>query len=445
MKLTATLRRITESQSLRNVFRGSAFIFACRLSGAAVTFLTQVVMARWMGAGELGVFVLAFSWVTVLAVLAVAGLNGAAMRFIGQPLATDDFSAIRGFMRRSRQISLGFSLLIAAVMIILARGGYIGDNQYEYVYLLAAAALPFYTLIVHYAGIANAFSWFSISFMPNNVTRPLGFFAAIAAYWYLAGTLDATLSMLLHMLVIMVIGVAVAIRCERAVRKRIPPAEPTFNTRLWLRTSLPIMFMILFSSYFSAFTVIVAGAILTNEDIAIFNAGFRIALLVSFGVTAIDAYVSPELMRLYAQGEQDALRRLVTRTTRIRFLVALGGVVTFVIAGKWILGFFGPEFVAGYWVLIILGLTQLAQAAAGPAARLLSMTGHQDHGLYISVAALLLSAVLIWAFALQLGVIGAALAALIAIVAWCLGMNYAVATQLGIRSSLFALPGRNKK
>jgi O-antigen/teichoic acid export membrane protein len=245
--------------------------------------------------------------------------------------------------------------------------------------------------------------------------------------------------------VILVIGVAVAVRCERAVSNRIPVAVPTYDSRLWLRTSLPIMFMILFSSYFSAFTVIVAGAILTNEDIAIFNAAFRIALLVSFGVTAIDAYVSPELMRLYAQGEQDALRQLVTRTTRTRFLVALSAVVVFVVAGKWILGFFGPEFVAGYWVLIILGLTQLAQAATGPAARLLSMTGHQDHGLYISVAALLLSAVLIWALALPLGVIGAALAALLAIVAWCAGMNYAVATQLGIRPSLFALPRRTRE
>jgi len=438
MKSSAPPDRSGLKTGLKKLFSGSAFIFGCRITGAAVTFLTQVVMARWMGAAELGIYVLAFSWITILAVVAVAGLNGAAMRFIGQPLAADDHSAIQGFLLRSRQISMGISLLVALAMIGVALSGYAGDSRYVYVYLLGAAALPFYTLIIYYAGIANAFSWFGISFMPNNVVRPVVFFLAIAAFWYASGNLDATVSMALHLLVIALLGLTVAGWCERSLRARIRPAEPTFDTRLWLRTALPIMFMILFSSYFPAFTVIVAGPLLTNADIAIFNTAFRIALLVSFGVTAIDAFVSPEMMRLYAKGEQEALKSLVNRTTRTRYLIALSAVVIFAVAGEWILGFFGPEFITGYWVLIILGLTQLAQAAAGPAARLLSFTGHQDQGLYISMAALILSAVLIWALAIPYGVMGAAVASLIAIVTWCAGMSYAVASRLGIRPSLLS-------
>ncbi len=443
MKSPRWLGRLTANAGLLKLFSGSAFIFACRITGAAVTFLTQVAMARWMGAAELGVYVLAFSWLTILAVVAVAGLNGAAMRFIGRPLAVDDYSAIRGFLRRSRQISLGISLLIALAMIALVLSGYLGDSVHPYLYLLAAIALPFYTLIVYYAGIANAFSWFGISFMPNNVLRPLAFFLALAGFWYLRGHLDASVSMALHLLVIVLLGLAVAGWCERALHGRIRPAEPKYETRLWLRTALPIMFMILFSSYFPAFTVIVAGPLLTSEDIAIFNTAFRIALLVSFGVTAIDAFVSPEMMRLYAQGEQAALKRLVNRTTRTRFLVALSAVVVFLVAGDWILGFFGDEFVEGYWILIILGLTQLAQAAAGPAARLLSFSGHQDQGLYISIVSLLLSAVLIWWLSSAFGAIGTAAAALIAIVVWCAGMSYVVAKQLGIRPSLLSLRGKD--
>ena len=36
---------------------GSAFIFCCRVGGAGLTFLMQILLARWMGAEQLGVFV----------------------------------------------------------------------------------------------------------------------------------------------------------------------------------------------------------------------------------------------------------------------------------------------------------------------------------------------------------------------------------------------------
>lgn len=421
---------------LLKLFSGPAFIFACRMTGAGVTFLTQVLLARWMGASELGVYVLAFSWLTILSTLAVAGLNGSAMRFVGQPLADGNFGAIRGFLRRARQVSVGLSLLVMVGMTGLVLGGQIGEPADRTVYLLAVVALPLYALIVLYAGFANAFAWFGASFTPNNVYRPVAFVLIVAALWLLGQQLDATIVMAVHAVVIAIIGLAVLAWCERAMNRRLPETEPSYDTRLWIRTSIPIMFLILFNTYFPAYTVIVAGSLITSADIAIYNSAFRVALLISFGVMAIDAFFAPQLMRLYAVGDQDGLRRLASRTTRMRFLIALVGVAGFAVLGEWILGFFGEEFVRGYWVLLILGLTQLVQAAAGPAARLLSMTGHQDQGLYISVASLALSAALIWALTVGWGVTGTAVAALVAITLWSGAMRYVVAKELGLRRSL---------
>jgi len=201
---------------------------------------------------------------------------------------------------------------------------------------------------------------------------------------------------------------------------------------------LPIMMMILFNSYFPAFTVIVAGAMLSNADIAVYNIGFRIALLVAFGLHAIDSYAAPDIMRLHSKGETRELKQLIDRITRMRFLVALGSVVVFVLLGRWILGFFGEEFTAGYWVLIILGLTQLVQAAVGPVARLLSMTGHQDQGFYISTVSLAIAGVLILLLTPPFGVVGTAVAALLAITVWSIWMSYIVATRLGLRPALIS-------
>jgi O-antigen/teichoic acid export membrane protein len=196
--------------------------------------------------------------------------------------------------------------------------------------------------------------------------------------------------------------------------------------------------MILFNTYFPAFTVIVAGTMLSNADIAVYNIGFRIALLVAFGLMAIDSYAAPDIMRLHSKGETAELKKLIDRITRMRFLVALGSIVIFVLLGRWILGFFGDEFTDGYWVLIILGLTQLVQAAVGPVARLLSMTGHQDQGFYISTVSLVIAGVLIVLLTPPFGVVGTAVAALLAITVWSIWMSYIVATRLGLRPALIS-------
>ena len=92
---------------------GSAFIFFYRLFGAAVTFLTQVLLARWMGAAELGIYVLAFSWCILLSTLSTGGFRIASIRFIGEGLAASRPGYIAGYVKRSRQIVIILSLAVA--------------------------------------------------------------------------------------------------------------------------------------------------------------------------------------------------------------------------------------------------------------------------------------------------------------------------------------------
>ena len=48
-------------QELSGLVGGSAFFFISRVAGAVLAYVTQIVLARWMGATELGAYVFAFS------------------------------------------------------------------------------------------------------------------------------------------------------------------------------------------------------------------------------------------------------------------------------------------------------------------------------------------------------------------------------------------------
>src|SRR5690606_25021356 len=59
-------------------------VFAVRALSAGLLFLSQVVLARWMGASEYGLFVTAWTCVMVLGGLAHLGFNVAMMRLAPQ-------------------------------------------------------------------------------------------------------------------------------------------------------------------------------------------------------------------------------------------------------------------------------------------------------------------------------------------------------------------------
>ena len=168
-----------------------------------------------------------------------------------------------------------------------------------------------------------------------------------------------------------------------------------------------------------------------------FHVSFRLALLVAFALFAVDAVTGPEAARLHMSGDKSALQSVVNRATRLRFTVAVIAALVFVVAGKFLLGLFGTEFEQGYRLLIILAVAQLVQAAVGPVARLMSVSGHQDRCLVVFITALLILGALTAVLVPLFGASGAAIAALIDMTIWALWMRHLVVRHLDIRPGIF--------
>ena len=62
--------------------RAALTAFAIRILSAAIAYLTQVVLARWMGSFEYGIFVFVWVWVLILGGLSSLGINIALIRFV---------------------------------------------------------------------------------------------------------------------------------------------------------------------------------------------------------------------------------------------------------------------------------------------------------------------------------------------------------------------------
>ncbi len=426
----------TARREISRLIGGSAFIFFCRLFGAAATFLTQVLLARWMGATELGIYVLAFSWCILLSTLSTGGFRVASIRFIGEGLASAGPGYIAGYVKRSQQVVIGISLIVAIIGSLgLLAFSSVFDTEPVAIFIIALMAVPFFAMLNLYAGFANALSHFSLSFLPINVLRPLLFLVAIFI-WYLAGQLlDATIAMALNWIALALVAATTILLSKRSLRQSIGNSEPQYATRVWIKTAIPLLFVALFTGYFPELMVIIAGIYLPSDELAIFHVCFRVAMLISFGLYAIDAFTGPEIARLLTTGKRADLERVVNRVTRLRFWSALAAIAVLGFAGSELLGLFGEEFIPGYWILMILALTQLVQAAAGPTTRLISLSGHQNRSVFVFAVAIVVAIILVLILVPLFGARGAAVATLLDTILWVGWMRYLVVRHLDIRPS----------
>jgi len=159
------------------------------------------------------------------------------------------------------------------------------------------------------------------------------------------------------------------------------------------------------------------GAWGTLVDVGIFNAATRVATLVSFVLVAVDNISAPTFAELYRAGNLPSLARTARNTIVLMLLLAAPVLAVIVIAPKFIMGVFGPEFRAGGWVLVTLALSQAVSVVAGSVGSLLMMSGHERQVRDSNAVAAIACAGLSVALVPKYGAMGAAVAVTVSLVA----------------------------
>ncbi|MBL4756818.1 MAG: oligosaccharide flippase family protein [Rhizobiales bacterium] len=108
MQALSVGREILKAGDKRSLAQRTAvFSFLIRVVSAAVAYLMQVALARWMGGYEYGIFVFVWVWVIIVGSIAGIGFNTSVLRFVPEYTEQGDMPRLRGFLFAGRWIPNG--------------------------------------------------------------------------------------------------------------------------------------------------------------------------------------------------------------------------------------------------------------------------------------------------------------------------------------------------
>jgi O-antigen/teichoic acid export membrane protein len=382
---------------------------AVRLAGGLLLFLSQILLARWMGADAFGAYSYAWAWATVLATLAVLGFPGTSVRFLAAYRVEGAQARMRGLIRFGRSLALTVSVAVAAGGIFVVEA--FGERS-PYAGALQAAFLgiPAIALLWLEAGYARGFNWMVLSSTAEQIGRPL---ALIALGWWLiqsdpgAGAREFALACTLAYLLAAIAQHGLG---RPRIRAQIGTGVAETETKVWMGVSVGLL--ALGGAQMARLNVdlVLVGTLLGPLELGVYAAAVRTATLVSFVMTVTSVAVQPGLASLHAQSRQAELVNLVSASTRSIFIVSLIFGAALAVIGPFVLARFGAEFTSGYPALLVLIAGHVLVAASGPLTSLLTMTGHQNTAAVIHGGSVLTGVALNALLIPPLGIMGAAVA-----------------------------------
>jgi O-antigen/teichoic acid export membrane protein/CelD/BcsL family acetyltransferase involved in cellulose biosynthesis len=415
--------------------------FMLRVINAGIAFLSQILLARWMGGYEYGIYIYVWTWLLVLGGTAGFGLSSAAPKFIPEYIERGDLDGLRGFLRGGRLFAVltASLVLLAGCLALFGFGAYLPSEQLLPLYI-GLCCLPMFVLTEVQDGIARSYNWVDVALAPAYFVRPILILVCIAIL-HISGFPSTAIWVLTASLAVVWVTALWQMRVlNNRLAVRVEKGKARYEVRNWLAIALPIFMVDGFYLLLTYCDIIILNHYVTPDKVAIYSVATKIMAIVAFVYFAVSAASTHRFTEYAARGDREQLALLVRKTVKWTFWPSLLATAGLLLTGHYILLMFGTTFISGYYLLPMLAIGLLARAGVGPIERVLSMMGEQKITAAIYACSFLLNVLLNIILIPYFELMGAAMATSTALCAESIMLFMATRNRLGINVFSFAAP-----
>jgi len=430
----------TKNSVRSHLIKGSVGSFILKSCGLLLQLTAGILIARSLGASGYGTYAYALAIINLLTIPTVIGLPLLITRNVAVYQVKNEYALMRGLFIRANQAVLILSLIMGLIAFFISLTIINGINNVRLqTFLISLILLPILALKNLHMATLRGLRHVVLSLIPEMLIRP-GFFIILLLIGivFLPSSRSPQLVMIFQVSAASIAFFWGIVFLLHALPEEAKVAISEFETRIWLKSAIPFMFLGGMQIINRRTDIVMLGIFRSIEEVGIYRAVTQGATIVTFVLTAVNMALSPIVATLYAKGDKERLQRVVTYSARAILAGTFPIILIFIFFGRWLLvTLFGQEFGEGTTALSILCIGQFVNASMGSVALILNMTGHEkDAARGVAIAAVLnifINALLIPKFGME----GAAIASAISLITWNVLMLLWVYKKIGVVSSVF--------
>ncbi len=405
-----------ETQKFRSqigqISRHSSVFFAGTMFTAAIGYLFKIYLARKLGAEALGLYALGMTIIGFLGLFSGLGMSQSAVRFVALYTATGKIEQLRAFIVRCLILLLAANVAIGALVVF--SGPWVAEHFYhtpalDKYFKLFALIMISGALTTFFGQVLQGFKDVSRrTVITNFIGTPLMMLLTIGLIALGTGLWGYLLAQVLAAATVLALLIVAAWQLA-------PPAARKLRGPLLSVESQVFSFgAVVFGSSMLEFFLaqadkILIGVYINARQVGIYSVAMAIVSFIPIALQSVNQIFSPTIADLHSRGENELLARMFQTLTKWILGLTLPLATVTIVFARPLMRIFGPDFEAGWIVLVIGTLGQLVNCGTGSVGYLLLMSGNQKRLIKVQAAMTVVTLLLNIALIPRLGITGAAL------------------------------------
>lgn len=418
----------------RDVTRGVAGTILLKVGSGVLAFALFSLAARTMSPDGFGIFATWLSVAQIAAVLGLVGQESLLVRFLNEYQVSERPDLTKGVLLSSFKIaSIAMLIVIAGIAIVASMRG-----DWWLLILVVSA----YTAVNAAVMLGSQIARSLVSILMGEGNREF-FWRVIVVLFLLAMLLGHRQLDPTELIAVMTLAMSVGLVAQiTSIARVLPDLRGTparTETSRWRSSALHFWLASILEAANQYFDVVLVYWMLDPTTAGIYFAASRLANIFAMLSAALYTFGARRLPSLYFSKNHREFERTLRLMAEVTALCVIAGLVIIWIGGPYLLNLFGPHFTAQHSVLIVLAIGTAIQAAGGPSAAILQLTGHER--IYVPVVAANVALRLMGFIVLipWLGVLGAAISATVSLALATIALNILCRRRSGVDPSVLVL------
>jgi len=404
------LAAFSKKEENKELVTHSVIALIARIVGAGITFLMNVIVARYLGEKESGYFFLAITISIFLGTVGRVGGDQSVLRFVSIYSKQRNWEKVHGVVNILMKWGLLVTVIISAFLCIFSgpiASDFFHKPEFKNPLIWIALSIPFYAVYNLYGMALQGLRKVVYSVSILRIITPFMLIVMVLIFSPHNGTI-ASILYLFATIVTVIIGYF-------WWNKDIPKVKGSFDPAILWKSSSALWIVAIMQQMVTWSGQFIAGIFNTPQELAHLAVARNTSMLITFILQAVGFVSAPRFANMYNEKKMSQLKRYVQNTTRLMVAVSLPLILFIWIFPDFIMSLFGKGFTGGIWYLRVLALGQFINVITGSTGYLLTMSGHEKDMRNITIISGIMAIVLALILNPIFGAIGSAASTAIAV------------------------------